>query len=163
MRSLATIDYKDWGHRLIDRLVELGIPRNTVYKRLGRRIHKNPHFGPANDDLQLRMMVNALNRMVEERQAELVRASLPKKEIKKKKHAQYKKEIFTDRELLREVGRRNTFNVMSWHQRWRYYVMSSLSTARSKKIDSRRWVRNLVRTLRTTAHASFPTSRTLSR
>lgn len=163
MRTMATIDFKDWGHRLIDRLVIMGIPRETVYKRLGRRVHRNPHFGTVNDDMELRSMVNALNRMIEEIEAERIRNSIPKKQRKKQKHAQYRKEIFTDKELLREVGRRNTIKVMPWYRRWKYYAMRSLSIAFSKNILSFFLMQKLIRTFETSARSSFFISRIISR
>lgn len=124
VKSLATYDYKKWGHRLIDDLVGMGMERSLIYRRLAKKLRVpeiHAHFRMTNDDPRLYRMVGVLQNMVEARTREYINHMRAKqKKLDKKgtpeKRISYKK-MFTDKEVLREVGRRNSFNLRPWYKK----------------------------------------------
>lgn len=119
--SLSSFDYKKWGHAKIDRLVQLGIPRDTVYARLKKRL-KHPshggHFANVDDPQELERMVRVLDTMVKAQEIHLgivevkpisKKSPTPSKNsLKKVAKRRYKNEVFTDPQVLRQVALRNT-------------------------------------------------------
>jgi hypothetical protein len=139
-KTLATYDYKKWGHRYIDDLVRLGVPRNKVYSQLAGRmkVHQSEaHFSRNNSDPVLWKMVHILKMMLETKEREISHARrlkemqsnpiyLEKKKAKaerKLKYKSYKQAVFSGKELLREVGRRNSMKVIPWYKRLFYFFL----------------------------------------
>lgn len=109
--SLAVVLLKQRGHDAIDRMVELGTPRLRVYHKLSKRMGSRmlAHFSYVNDIPTLNKMVRHLDEMLMKKRIS-TGTDVPKGD-----KYDYKV-MFTDKELLRQIGERNRAYLMPW---WR--------------------------------------------
>lgn len=94
-KTLFSSDYKNWGHQMIDRLVELGVPRNQVYSRLSKKMHHpvhKGHFGRTDNPDDLMKMVRILQTMVEKQEKNHTEFLFRKKEKNKAINLRHKEE-----------------------------------------------------------------------
>lgn len=123
-RTLATIHFKGAGHEKIDYLVSLGVPREKVYAKLARKMRIpewQAHFSKTNDDTSLWLRNEVLDKMIEDREyalsmremdsiKDLSKGRIKKLEFKRAAERDYKT-MFTDKSVLRRVGRRNRIRI----------------------------------------------------
>lgn len=105
----AQYDLKARGHQLIETLVDMGVKQHEIYERMAKRLGVSilhAHFSMVSSTPQLERMLEVLETM---RKEEKLRKQ---KDAEKMRYAQ----ICDNRELLREVGRRNSIRCVP---RWK--------------------------------------------
>lgn len=119
--SAAACMLKQEGHELIDAMCTLGFDRNKIYLKLGRRMGSpmRAHFSQTND-------VATLNRMVRHLREMLFLARRPQGWHAMRHDGTEYSKMFTDKAVLREVGRRNTLRAMSPLRRFLAHVRATI-------------------------------------
>ena len=112
---------KNYKHLCHELMYEIwGEDKGFAYQWLHRKFGGDIHFATIDNEELLQMIYN-----------ELLLIARPevryKKPIKKKvkKHADYSK-MFTDKEILREVGKRNTLKILPWYKKIFTYLTAPL-------------------------------------
>lgn len=102
IRSMHHMNLKQRAHEKISMLGDMGVSRDAVYARLGHMLgikRARMHFSMINDISKLERANTFLSEWIDLR---------GQKKVNKERRVQYKREIFSDKAVLQEVGRRNT-------------------------------------------------------
>lgn len=99
------------GHSLIREIEKLGVHRQIIYKKLGRRMGSpmRAHFSQVNDTGTLNLMNRHLVEMLQQEQR-------PKAFVQKRAKPDYSK-VFNDKAVLRAVGEKNRKRHTPWWRR----------------------------------------------
>lgn len=101
-------ELKERGHELIEDVVALGVHRTNVYRQLSQRLGvrlKYAHFHLMRTAEECDLAIFVLEDIRFERQERLKRRRARVFDLARKN--EYKKAVYTNKELLQEVGRRN--------------------------------------------------------
>ena len=108
---------RDRGHRLIEEISKTGLSRGQIYSLLTRRMRYNFHYAQRNEPNELIHANMELLKILMARNKKFTN-----KMRKRKQWEEYKDKVFTDKEVLREVGRLNTERIrlasLPWWRRW---------------------------------------------
>lgn len=127
--------YKRRCHELIDEI--WGSDKKgmaAAYTWLNNNFGGDVHFSKLNNEKKLKEIYEAmwlLSFHPPEKGEKILSFKEQKKEKLasiKKKYTDYRTNVFTDKELLREIGRRNTLKVMPWYKKIINYFNPSLNT-----------------------------------